>query len=271
MSNKITYQFSAIPAEWVLDLHLSPADIRLLAFLILRADEKGQSAIGYNSIAENIGMCERQVRRMCDKLEILKYINRTINHNRRLPTIIRVCFERIGRYGQNIGTDTHVRPEQTRTDIEVHPNKKQDGHFKQTGRTFESNRTDIGVHLNRDFKNIQNTRAGAREEMATADVAAVRSMPDAGQAGENTRQGNRASFDLSDLNDCQSCVESIKDAAQFTFFAVSNRLFFRPAWLLAKFDKKTIDDIKQFFSEKCGKDITFLPANQYMQNEQKIV
>lgn len=271
MSNKITYQFSALPAEWVTDFNLSPAELRLLAFLILRSDEKGQSNVGYSSIGEHIGMCERQVRRMCDKLEVLRYIERTINHNRRLPTIIRVCFERIGRCAQNVGTDTHVRPEQNKTDIEVRPNKKQDGHFKQTGRTLNANRTDIEVPLNRTIEDFKNTRAGAREETETADVAAVRSMPDAGQAGENTRQGNQARFDLSDLNDCQYCLESIQGASDFSFLKSGKYLLFRPKGKFANVTDEIKNNITSFFSDKCGKMIFFIDAGVHYENEKKIV
>lgn len=271
MSEKIKYQFSAVPADWILDLNLSATDLRLLAFLILRSDENATSAIGYNEIGKNIGICERQVRRMCDKLEVLGYITRTINHNRRLPTIIKVCFGRVGGHVQNSRTDSDVRPAQNRTDSDVRLNAKQDGHFEQTGRTFKASRTDSDVRLNRYLENSRNTRAGAREETETADGAAVRSMPDAGQAGENTRQGNQARFDLSDLNDCQCCLESIQGASDFSFLKSGKYLLFRPKGKFAKVTDEIKNNITTFFSDKCGKMIFFVDAGMHYENEQKIV
>ena len=84
------------------------------------------------------------------------------------------------------------------------------------------------VNIAQILKDFKNTRAGAREETETADGAAVRSMPDAGQAGGTVQQGNNARFDLSDLNDCQYCLENIVKGSIVQFFKAGESLFFRP-------------------------------------------
>ena len=264
----IPYQFSAMPAEWILDQDLSATDKLILCALILKTKDEF-STLGYEELGKIAGICKRHCIRLCDILAKRGFIE-IYTHYR--PAKIRVCLERLGGDVQEASKgDSDVTFRQSKGDSDVT--------FTQNKRCYESHKKvtcmsqkgDMYVTSNRfklDFS--RNTRAGAREEKATADAAAVLSMPNAGQAGENTQQGNSARFGLDDLNDCQSCIENIDGAKEFSFFYGNGQLTFRPAWKLAKYNETSINAVIKFFKEKCGKEIRFLD-NAHCLHEQKIV
>ena len=262
--SKTDYQFSKMPADWLKCKELNPTDKYILAFLVLenRADFNKVYKKGFEALGLETGLSRRQCIYIINKLEKLHFIE--IN-NRTRPVEIRVCLERVGGRNQDDGksaTDCTLATQKSATDC-----------TQRVQFTTQKSATDCTHNKYLNNLNI-NTRGNAREnETETADVAAVRSMPDAGQAGENTRQGNQARFDLSDVDAVMTCIENIPEAANFNFLKNGVALCFRPKDTLVMENLKNqiaVYAIADFF-KKLHKTIYPVSVNRFFKDEQIIV
>ena len=68
-------RFSIIPAAAVFDHRLSHGAVRVLAALGSHADRQGRCWPSAATLAHEIGMCERHVRRCCQELERLGHLD----------------------------------------------------------------------------------------------------------------------------------------------------------------------------------------------------
>lgn len=253
MSEKIKYQFAAMPIQWVKDYKLTAVEKVILLALISFKEN-----LGYESLGSYAGISKRQCIRLTQKLERFGYIE--INNHTR-PAKIRVCLE-------NLGGDLQGKGD---TGDTISKNKGDTGDTIKV--TPATKKGDTGDTLNR-FKYINYINSGGSPEnqKATADGAAVRSMPDAGQAGGTVQQGNQARFDLSDLNDAKYCLANVDKFGHFRYLFANNRLFFRPYTVFNdKINEEEKNNVISFFKEKCGKKIDFLAANEHVAGEQIIV
>ena len=185
----IDYQFSAMPAEWLLTNKINPTDKFVLAVLILKSNENTNHTYkqGFDILSAQTGISRRQCIYITNKLKSLKFID--INSHTR-PVEIRVCLEYVGgRIPDGVKSATDCTLYQTKSATDCTNTQNKECNLQQQRVQFDAKKSATDCTHNRYLDISRNTRACAREEMATSDVADVRSMPNAGQAGENTQQG----------------------------------------------------------------------------------
>lgn len=232
MSDKIKYQFSAFPVEWLISPKLTANEKIVLAVLIALGNGAGQSAVGYEKLAGYCCLSRTYLIELINKLEINGYIERTIQNNRRKPTLCRVCLERVGGQAQaaaqeSVRADSCAEKQEsdlTETGVRFGENKSQ---FEQTLNIFKQD-----LNYNKGKSQFEQTLNKSNKDsyIATADVAAVRSMPTGEQVAGNTQQK-----EVMDAAKAAKERESIQVISKYfgdkmawiQVFEVSNKIGFR--------------------------------------------
>lgn len=228
MSEKIKYQFSAVPVEWLISPKLSANEKIVLAVLIALGNGAGQSAVGYEKLAGYCCLSRTYLIELINKLEINGYIERTIQNNRRKPTLCRVCLERVGGHVQAAAQES-VRADSCA--------EKQESDLTETGVGFDTNKSQFEPTLNIFKQDLNYNKGGSQFEptlnksndnnyIATAGVAAVRSMPTGEQVAGNTRQ--EIEFDADKAAKIQAIKSYFGDKMAFVdVLEISNKIGFR--------------------------------------------
>ncbi len=269
MSNKIKYQFSAIPIEWLTSKKLSSSEKILLGVLIWLSDENGESKTGYDSLAEFSCLSRRQCINLVDRLEKMGYIERIIRNNRRYSSILRVCFGGLGGAIQNGRECTRVHSQSENREC----NLKQSGvQFKAIGSATDST---LNKDLNLNLKLINNGSAiectpdkkNPIHHIAPADVAAGRSMP-------NQESARKVQVETQAANDDKSLVEGIKAnfkdvAADLEFFKVGNQYGLRKKSKYSLIEAVRASEVVDYLAS-LGIVAQVVDYNQHYPNEEVI-
>ena len=269
MSDKIKYQFSAVPVEWLISPKLSANEKIVLAILIALGNGAGQSAVGYEKLAGYCCLSRTYLIELINKLEINGYIERTIQNNRRKPTLCRVCLERVGGHVQAAAQES-VRADSCA--------EKQESDLTETGVGFDTNKSQFEPTLNIFKQDLNYNKGGSQFEptlnknkqknyIATADVAAVRSMPTGEQVAVNTMQKGIEDEAVKAVK-IQEKVQAIRSyfgdkMAWIQVFEVSNKIGFRV--IGGAISGVEIDVAKEFAAQH-----GFLFSQQSFANERKI-
>lgn len=198
MSEKIKYQFAAMPIKWLVNPSISHTEKIVLCVLIALGDEKGISNIGYEKLSTQCCLNKSYLIKVINRLEKRGYVERIIQHNRRFATQLRVRYELLDGISRAGVQESHLGDSYTEKQESL---LNQSGvAFKSIGSRIEATPTIFKSDLNYNkggsrFEATPNfkTDSEAKEESETPDVAGVRSMPSGAQgAAESSAKDESA-------------------------------------------------------------------------------
>lgn len=252
MSKNISYQFSAVPVQWLTDRKLSAQEKIILSVLIFKSDESGYSRIGYEALSNLACCCLRQCKYLVNDLISRGYI---IKHSGIKPICLQINFACLGGDTQNTVNSA----------IDCTINEEKECNLMQKKVQFDAKEsaTDctLSIFKNR-FKN-KNTRMRTREEMETPDVAGVRSKPINESAKEDFVETQSEITDFLLVDDFKKRFESI--LLNIRLLKVGNKFAVRPYPSFKDFDKIK-SDIDRFFAEK-KEEIFYIKPRHFVAGE----
>ena len=195
MTKKISYTFAAVPKELISDPNISPLEFRILCVILSAADENFNCTLSYSNIAKAVNISRRNTIVNIQNLVDLGYLQKKgrngFQHNNSIANILH--FE-VGKAGTS--TTSKQASDSNITSLVSEESLASDSNITSLV-SEESLAGDSSVTQSRtSSKSLNNiylkTKEKEEKETATADGAAVLSMPDGGQAAESSAKNEVA-------------------------------------------------------------------------------